>query len=111
MVNINLEVSGMHLENILSQKEFLSNEPVKKDIWLSPKFTAALVCLESGLEIEPHPEPYSVFFLVLEGRGIFTNGEGSFELGPMGSITIEAGEIRGMKSLERLAVLAIHDPH
>lgn len=101
----------MHLENILSQKEFLPNEPVKKDIWLSPKFTAALVCLDSGLEIEPHPEPYAVFFLVLEGRGIFTNGEGSFELGPLGGITIKAGENRGMKSLERLAVLGIHDPH
>ena len=101
----------MHLENILSQKDFLPNEPVKKDIWLSPKFTAALVCLESGLEIEPHPEPHAVFFLVLEGRGIFTNGEGSFELGPLGGITIEPGEIRGMKSLERLSVLGIHDPH
>lgn len=101
----------MHLENILSQKNFLPTEPVKKDIWLSPKFTAALICLESGLEIEPHPEPYSVFFLVLEGRGIITNGEDRIELGPMGSITIEAGEIRGMKSLERLTVLGIHDPH
>lgn len=101
----------MHLENILSQQKFLPDEPVKKDIWLSPNFTTALICLESGLEIEPHPEPYSVFFLILEGRGIITNGEGSIELGPMGSMTIEAGEIRGIKSLERLTLLGIHDPH
>ena len=49
----NLEMRVMHFENILSQKNFLPTEPVKKDIWLSPKFTAALICLESGLEIEP----------------------------------------------------------
>ncbi|MBI5871070.1 MAG: cupin domain-containing protein [Actinobacteria bacterium] len=101
----------MLLENILSQQRFLPDQPVKKDIWLSPNFTAALICLESGLEIKPHPEAYSVFFLILEGRGIITNGEGSIELGPMGSISIGAGEIRGMKSLERLTVLGIHDPH
>ena len=102
----------MHLENhTVYKKNSYPTSRSRKDIWLSPKFTAALVYLESGLEIEPHPEPYSVFFLVLEGREDLHKPRRQLRARPHGSITIEAGEIRGMKSLERLAVLGIHDPH
>lgn len=101
----------MLIDNFLSAQEFSPEKAIKKDIWLSNNFTAALICLEEGVEIEPHTEPFAVFFLVLEGRGVFTNSEGSFELGPMGSMTIGPGETRGIRCLERLSVLGVHDPH
>lgn len=101
----------MHIDDLLSQTDFAAGQPVKKDIWNSEKFTVALICLEEGLEIPPHTEPFAAFFLVLEGKGVFTAGEGSFELGKNGSITINANETRGIKCLEKLVVLGIHDPH
>jgi len=99
----------MYTKNILSQKEFSAEKPIKKDILNSRNYNIVIVCLEKGQEIKPHPEPYAVFFLVLEGRGIFTNSEGNFEMSKQSCLSIRSDEIRGIKCIENLVVLGIQD--
>jgi len=101
----------MYVKNLLSKKEFSSEKPVKKDILTSRNFNVVIVCLEKDQEIKPHPEPYAVFFLVLGGKGIFTNSEGSFELSKQSCISMGADEIRGIKCIENLVVLGVQDGH
>ena len=100
------------MADFLKNLEFFSGKPALKRIVKSKKkFNIVRVCLEKGLEIEPHPEPYAVFFLVLEGLGIFTNKAGEFKLEKNDFIFIEADEIRGIKCLENLVVLGVQDGH
>ncbi len=84
---------------------------VKKDVLATKNFTIALICLETGQEILSHPEPYGACFYVVSGKGIFTVGKEKFELGNGQMVFVAADEMRGIKSLERLVLLAIHDPH
>ncbi|MHA1235843.1 MAG: cupin domain-containing protein [Promethearchaeota archaeon] len=100
------------MKDFLSDLKFVSGKPALKRIVKSKKkFNIVRVCLEKGVEIEPHPEPYAVFFLVLEGSGIFTNKAGEFELKKNDFIFIEADEIRGINCLENLIVLGVQDGH
>jgi len=101
----------MYTKNLLSQKEFSAKKPIKKDILNSRNYNIVIVCLEKGQEIKPHPEPYAVFFLVLEGRGIFTNSEGNFKMSKQSCLSIRSDEIRGIKCIENLVVLGIQDGH
>ena len=101
----------MYIKDLLSKREFSSEKPVKKDLIKSENFNTVLVCLEKGQEIKPHPEPYAVFFLILEGTGLFTCKEGKFELNKNDGLFIEADEIRGIKCLENLVVLGVQDGH
>ncbi len=100
------------MADFLKNLEFLSGKPALKRIVKSKKkFNIVRICLEKELEIEPHPEPYAVFFLVLDGSGIFTNKAGEFKLKKNDFIFIEADEIRGIKCLENLVVLGVQDGH
>ncbi len=101
----------MYIKDLLSKREFSSEKPVKKDLIKSENFNTVLVCLEKGQEIKPHPEPYAVFFLILEGTGLFTCKEGKFELNKNDGLFIEADEIRGIKCLENLVILGVQDGH
>ena len=99
------------MSHFLKNLEFLSGEPLLKTIIKSKMFNINRVTLETGLEIEPHPEPYAVFFLVLEGSGIFTSEAGEVTLNKNGFKFIKADEIRGIKCLEKLVFLAVQDGH
>jgi quercetin dioxygenase-like cupin family protein len=84
---------------------------VKKDVLTTKNFTVALICLETGQEIPSHPEPYGACFYVITGKGIFTVGKETFELSDGQMIFAPADEMRAIKSLEKLVLLGIHDPH
>ena len=100
------------MADFLKNLEFLSGKPtLKKIVKSKKKFNIVRVCLEEGLEIEPHPEPYAVFFLVLDGSGIFTKNVGEFKLKKNDYIFIEAEEVRGIKCHENLVVLGVQDGH
>lgn len=101
----------MHVDDVLALQEFSVDGPVKKDLIRSENFNVVLICLETDVEIPPHPEPYAVFFQVLEGEGVFTNSAGSFRLGKGSGLFIEANGIRGIKCLDRLVVLGVQDGH
>lgn len=100
------------MKDFFSDLEFLSGKPALKRIVKSKKkFNIVRICLEKGLEIEPHPEPYAVFFLVLDGSGIFTSEAGEVTLKKNGFLFIKADEIRGIKCLENLVILGVQDGH
>ncbi len=84
---------------------------VKKDLLKTGSFNVALICLEAGQEIPPHPEPYAVCFYVIAGRGAFTVGNEQFELASGKMIFAQANEVRGIQSKERLTLLGIQDAH
>ena len=61
--------------DLLSVAEFSATGPVKKDLMKTAGSNIVLVCLEKGQVIPPHPEPYAVVFVVLQGEGIITSGD------------------------------------
>ena len=77
----------------------------------SKNFNTVRICLGKDLEIKPHPEPYAVFFYIIEGSGVFTSIEGEFILKKGDSIFIKAKKTRGIKALENLVVLGVQDGH
>ena len=101
----------MKIDDLLSLGNFSADGPVKTDVLRSERFNLVLVCLEANHEIPPHPEPYAVFFLVLQGEGVFTSSKGSFALRRGSAIFIEKDEIRGIKCLDRMIVLGVQDGH
>jgi len=94
----------------LNEKIVYSDEkPIKRHFLNAKGFHAALICLKKGVELSPHPEDYGVLLTVLEGKGIFTDSNGAFDLGKNQSIYIKKDEIRGIKAEEDLVVLGIQD--
>ncbi len=101
----------MHIKNLVSKGKFSSENPNKEDILKSDKFNIVVVCLEKDQEIKPHPEPYAVFFYVMEGRGIFTSEEGELELNKGDSIFMKSNKVRGIKCIEKLSILGVQEGH
>ena len=101
----------MNIKNLASKGKFSSEKPNKEDIIKSDKFNIVVVCLEKDQEIKPHPEPYAVFFYVMEGRGIFTSEDGEIELNKGDSIFMKSNKVRGIKCIEKLSILGVQDGH
>ena len=101
----------MYIKDLISRGEFSSEGPCKEDILKSDKFNIVIVSLEKGQEIRPHPEPYAVFFFVLDGKGIFTSEKGETELSKGDSIFMDSDEIRGINCIEKLTILGVQDGH
>ena len=99
----------MGSENILSNLVFSKDQMVKKLIVDRDNYKILRINLEKGFEIAPHTGSHSVFFLVLQGKGIFTSKKGETELAQNEYISIEADEIRGIKCSENIVVLAVRD--
>jgi len=66
--------SAEKMINLLDAAEFSAAGPVKKDLIKTAGSNIVLVCLEAGQVIPPHPEPYAVVFVVLQGEGVITAG-------------------------------------
>ncbi len=84
---------------------------VKKNLLKTSNFNVVLICLEEGQEIPSRPEPYSVCFYVIDGKGTFTIGSEQYEAVKGGLIFVPATKSRGIRCLERLTLLGIQDPH
>jgi quercetin dioxygenase-like cupin family protein len=93
--------------NVFDLVEYNSDKISMKRLLDVGSFNLALVCLDVGQEIPPHPEAYDVVFYVIEGRGVFTVGieQHTLEAGSMIFSTKE--KLRGIRSIEKLSVLGI----
>jgi quercetin dioxygenase-like cupin family protein len=101
----------LDVQDLTKLVEFSKTERVKKDVRRTRMFNIVLVCLETGQEIPPRPEPYDVCFYVIEGRGVFTVGDREAELAA-GSMTFAPVNVaRGIKSTQHLTVLGIQEAH
>jgi quercetin dioxygenase-like cupin family protein len=101
----------MYIKDLKSKGKFSSEKPCKEDILKSDNFNIVVVNLKKDQEIKPHPEPYAVFFFVMDGKGIFTSEEGEKELNKGDSIFMNSDKIRGIKCIEKLSILGVQDGH
>jgi quercetin dioxygenase-like cupin family protein len=85
------------------------NEPVKKDLLKTAGSNIVVVCLEAGQEIPPHPEPYAVVFVVLQGEGVITAGSARHPVKPLHLVSVRKDENRGIWCDQRMLILGIRD--
>jgi quercetin dioxygenase-like cupin family protein len=93
--------------DLLSLAEFSLEGPVKKDLLKTAGSNIVLVCLEEGQEIAPHPEPYAVVFVVLEGEGTITSGSIGHPVNPLHLVSVGKDEDRGIRCDKRMVILGI----
>ncbi|MCU0632508.1 MAG: hypothetical protein MUC66_05995 [Methanolinea sp.] len=89
--------------------EFSLQGPIKKDLMRTAGSNIVLVCLETGQVIPPHPEPYAVVFVVLQGEGAITVGRIEHPVRPLHMIAVGKGEDRGIRCDQRMVMLGIRD--
>ena len=99
----------METNNMLNQLKFSKNSPVKTMLLQQEHFGLVRIALGKGVIIPPHQGGHAVFFLVLQGKGIFTCGEEEVELAQNQYVNIKADETRGIQALENLVVFAVKD--
>lgn len=101
----------MAYKDLVQLRDSPSDGPTKRDVLTTDEFTIGLVTLDSEQLIEPHPEPYAVFFYVLEGTGEFTTGEETVDLTDGDALYLESGERRGIRCDDPLTILGVQEPH
>ena len=97
----------MGTNNVLNQLTFSENSPVKTMLLQQEHFGLVRIALGKGVKIPPHQGGHAAFFLVLQGRGIFTCGEEDVELVQNQYLYIKADNTRGIQALEDLVVFAV----
>ena len=95
--------------DLLSAAEFSRQAPVKKDLIKTAGSNIVLVCLEEGRVISPHPEPYAVVFVVLQGEGTITAGTVEYPVKPLHLVSVKKDENRGILCIKRMVILGIRD--
>jgi len=99
----------MKTNNMLNQLTFSKDNPVKTMLLQQEHFGLVRIALAKGVIIPPHQGGHAVFFLVLQGKGIFTCGEEDIKLTPNQHVYIKADEIRGIQALEDLVVFVVKE--
>ena len=99
----------MESNNVLNQLTFSENSPIKTMLLQQEHFGLVRIALGKGVKIPSHQGGHAVFFLVLQGRGIFTCGEENVELAQNQYLHIKADETRGIQALEDLVIFAVKD--
>jgi len=95
--------------DLLSAAEFSRQAPVKKDLIKTAGSNIVLVCLEEGQVISPHPEPYAVVFVVLQGEGTITAGTVEYPVKPLHLVSVKKDENRGIRCNQRMVLLGIRE--
>ena len=95
--------------NLMNAARFSPDGPVKTDIAQTAGSNIVLVCLEEGQVIPPHPEPYAVVFVVLEGEGIITSGTVEYPVMPLHMVPVGKDEAKGIRCTQRMVILGIRD--
>ena len=101
--------SGEKMMDLLNAAEFSATGPVKKDLMKTAGSSIVLVCLEAGQVIPPHPEPYAVVFVVLQGEGTITSGAVEHPVKPLHLVSVKKDENRGIRCNKRMILLGIRE--
>jgi len=95
--------------DLLKAAEFSATGPVKKDLVKTAGSNVVLVCLEAGQVIPPHPEPYAVVFVVLQGEGIITSGTTEHPVKHLHLVSVKKDENRGIRCNQQMVLLGIRE--
>jgi quercetin dioxygenase-like cupin family protein len=99
----------MKAVNLLNAAEFSASSPVKKDLMKTAGSNIVLVGLETGQVIQPHPEPYAVVCVVLQGEGIITSGTVEHPVKPLHLVSVKKDENREIQCNQRMVLLGIRE--
>jgi quercetin dioxygenase-like cupin family protein len=100
---------GEKMIDLFKAAEFSDTGPVKKDLMKTAGSNIVLVCLEAGQVIPPHPEPYAVVFVVLQGEGVITSGVTENPVKPQHLVSVRKDENRGIRCNQRMILLGIRE--
>lgn len=97
------------MRDLLKAAEFSTAGPVKKDLMKTAGSNIVIVGFETGQVIPPHPEPYAVVFVVLQGEGTITSGTVEHPVKPLHVVSIKKDEKRGIRCNQRMVLLGIRE--
>jgi len=100
---------GEKMIDLLKAAEFSATGPVKKDLMKTAGSNIVIVGLETGQVIPPHPEPYAVVFVVLQGEGVITSGTTENPVKPLQLVSVKKDENRGIRCDRRMVLLGIRE--
>lgn len=89
--------------------EFSASGPVKKDLMKTAGSNIVIVGLETGQVIPPHPEPYAVVFVVLQGEGVITAGTTEHPVKLHHLVSVKKDENRGIRCDKKMVLLGIRE--
>lgn len=95
--------------NLLNTAEFSATGPVKKDLMKTAGSNIVIVGFEAGQEIPPHPEPYAVVFVILQGEGTITAGSVEHRVQPLHLVSVKKDEDRGIRCTRKMILLGIRE--
>jgi quercetin dioxygenase-like cupin family protein len=96
--------SQIYFADTKSKAVFSSEGPQAQFLVDTPGFKALVVGLEAGGQIPPHPDAPAMYHF-LEGTGLMTIGEETFEVTPGVTVIAPAGVKRGINARTRLIFL------
>ncbi len=99
----------MNAVNLLNKAEFSATGPVKKDLMKTAGSNIVIVGLETGQVIPPHPEPYAVVFVVLQGEGVITAGTTEHPVKLHHLVSVKKDENRGIRCDKKMVLLGIRE--
>ena len=97
-------VSHIYFADTKSEAIFVADGPQLQFLIDTPKFKALVVGLEAGCHIPAHADQAAMYHF-LEGTGLVTIGEESFEIKPGVTVIAPAGVRRGINAKTRVIFL------
>src|SRR5574339_1184766 len=97
-------MSNIYFPDIKSKAVFSINGPKPQFLIDTPQFKALVVGLEAGGQIPIHPGEAAAYHF-LEGEGLMTVDEETFEVKPGVTVVAPSGAKRGVKATTRLVFL------
>lgn len=83
---------------------FAADGPKPQFLIDTPQFKALVVGLQAGMQIPVHPDGPAMYHF-LEGEGLMTVGEATFEIKPGVTVIAASGTPRGINAKTRLIFL------
>ena len=97
-------ISQIYFADTKSKAVFAAEGPKPQFLIDTPKFKALVVGLEAGGQIPVHPGEAAMYHF-LEGAGLMTVGDETFEIKPGVTVVVPSGVKRGMNAKTRVIFL------
>jgi len=97
-------ISQIYYADTKSKAVFSADGPKTQFLIDTPKFKALVAGLEAGGQIPVHPAEAAMYHF-LEGTGLMTVGEETFEIKPGVTVVVPSGVKRGMNAKTRIVFL------
>ena len=97
-------ISQIYFADTKSKAVFAAEGPKPQFLIDTPKFKVLVVGLEAGGQIPVHPGEAAMYHF-LEGAGLMTVGDETFEIKPGVTVVVPSGVKRGMNAKTRVVFL------